>query len=156
MGVFTADEVFQIALELEETGEVFYEAIAAGCGNERVAAMCRRLAAQEAVHRQRFQHMRERLAQQPATRPLSPEALDFAQATINQRVIPNPAEARKIAGEASLNHILGLAIQLENDSVSFYTNMLSVVQGDDARAVRQIVTEEQDHAKELTAARRNL
>jgi len=156
MGVFTADEVFQIALELEETGEVFYEAIAAGCGNEQVAAMCRRLAAQEAAHQQRFNQMRERFARQPATPPLSQEALDFAQATINQRVIPNPAEARKIAGEGSLNHVLSLAIQLENDSISFYTNMLSVVPGDDARAVRQIVTEEQGHAKELTAARRNL
>ena len=156
MAVFSAEEVFQIALELEETGQVFYEAVAAACGNEQVARLCRRLAQQEAAHYKTFQQMQKRPPDDPASRPLNAEGLGYVQAMVNQRVVPDPGKAREMAAKGSLAETLDLAIRMENDSISFYTGMLDMVDGGDAEAVRRIIREEQRHAQELAVSRRSV
>jgi rubrerythrin len=153
---FTAERIFQIAMELEETGQVFYEALAVACGNEQVASLCRRLAGQEVEHYQRFEQMREELHARADEPPLSWEDLTFAQALVNERVIPSPQEARRIAQADSLAETLELAIRVEKDSVEFYRGLLGGVKGEDARAVAAIIKEEETHVQELTAAQRGL
>jgi len=155
MAIFTGDEIFQLAMELEETGEVFYEAVAAGCGNASVADLCRRLAEQEKQHYRTFEDMRKRLAARPEARPLTWEEMKFAQGLINDRLIPGPEEARRIAAGGSLTETIDLAIRLENDSVEFYTELLPAVEEGDREAVARIIEEERRHARELTAARRD-
>ena len=154
--LFNADEVFQIAMELEETGQVFYEALAIGAGKEPVSALCRRLAADEARHYARFKWLRAAL---PAGGPrgvLSGEEADFAQALINDRVIPNPEQARKVAARGSLREALDLAVAMEKDSVLFYEEIILVVAPAEAEGVEQIVREEKRHVAELTLTRRDL
>ena len=155
MAVFTGDEVFQIAMELEETGQVFYEALAAACGDLKVAELCHRLARQEIDHYNKFKLLRERLASRPASHPLTWEEMDFAQALINDRVVPDPAKARELAVKGSVAEALDLAIKLEKDSILFYMDVLPAVDGDDAAAIRQIIAEEKRHAQELIFARRD-
>jgi len=156
MAGYTGDEIFQIAMEMEETGEVFYEAMAAAGGSEAVANLCRRLAGQEREHYRTFEKMRAALVTRPPDRPLTWEEMEFDQALINDRVVPNPAEALRIASTGNLTETLDLAIRLERDSVTFYSEMLPFVAGDDAEAVGRIIKEEQRHVEELLIARRNL
>jgi rubrerythrin len=155
-GAFSADEVFQIALELEQTGQVFYEALAVACGHAHVADLCRRLARQEAEHYRTFQRLRGSAASGHAPAALAPEEQEFIQTMINQRVVPDPARARRIAREGGLGKTLDLAIRMEHDSVAFYRSLLKVLDGVDAQAVATIIREEQKHARDLTAARRGL
>lgn len=152
MGLFSADEVFQIALELEQTGQVFYEAVAIGCKDRLAAELFRRLAQQEAEHYNRFQKMRQSLAGAPE--PMTWEGLEFAQALINQRVIPDPRQARAAAAGATPRQALDLAIQMEKDSVLFYNEMVQVMRND-AAAIQVIIQEEKRHAQELMGLRRS-
>jgi rubrerythrin len=154
--IFSADEVFQIALELEETGQVFYEALAVSSQDEQVSALCRRLAEMEADHYRKFQQMRQRLISQPGQRELSAEEAAYTQALINDRVIPDPHQARRLAAGGSLWQMLDLAIRLENDSIGFYSRVLTTVDAADARAIARIIEEERAHARDLTQARRHL
>ncbi len=156
MAVFSADEVYQIAMEMEQTGQVFYEALAAGSARSDVAALCRRLAAQEVEHYNRFSRLRAALAARPASHALDEEEMDFAQALVTDRMIPNPQEARRIAAEGSVGAALDMAINLEKDSVLFYSEILQAVDPQDATAIREIVQQEKLHAQELMIARRNL
>lgn len=154
--VFTGDEIFQVALELEETGRVFYEALAIGCRNQRVAALCRRLARDEANHCRTFEQMRRRLIDGQAARPLDLQEQEFVQALINERVIPSPQAARELAAKGGLAEALDLAVELEKDTVRFYQEIAPAVSSEDARAVRKIIAEEQSHVQQLTDARHNL
>ncbi len=156
MGTYTGDEIFQIVMEMEETGEVFYEAMAAVSRNEAVADLCRRLAAQEREHYQKFKAMREKLVTRPPDRPLTWDEMVFDQSLINDNVLPSPAEARRVAAAGSLTETIDLAIQLENNAVAFYSAMLRCVDPADADAVGKIIDQERHHAQELTIARRNL
>ena len=153
MATYTGDEIFQMAMEMEETGEVLYEAMAAAARNDAVSNLCRRLAAQERQHHKVFERMRQAL---PTGRPARWEAMEFDQALINDRIVPDPGEALRIASSGSLTETLELAIQLERDAVSFYSDMLKCVEAGDAEAVGRIIEEERRHAEELLVARRNL
>lgn len=156
MAVFSSDEVFQIAMEMEETGQVFYEAAAAGCSNAKVAALFRRLAGQEVEHYKRFKKLRDALAARPASHALTEEEMEFAQALVTDRMVPTPEDARRIAAEGSLGQALDMAINLEKDSVLFYSDILLAVDERDAAAIRAIIAEEKRHAQDLMIARRNL
>jgi len=153
-GIFDANEIFQIAMELEQTGQVFYEALAAGCGNDRVAALCRRLAKQEVDHFNTFKAMRQNLVAGPDVTPLTGEDLDFAQALVADRIIPDPDEARRVAAAGSVNDALDLAIRLEKDSVLFYGGVAKAVGAKNADAIAGIVAEEKRHVRDLLEARK--
>jgi len=154
-GVFTGDEVLQIAMEMEETGQVFYEAIAAGCGNDAVAAFCRRLSEQEGIHYRRFKQMREDLAD-PNARTFGWDELDQAQALINERVVPDPAEATRIAAGGRMRDMLDLAVLLESDSIRFYAELAEAAGPEHEPVIRSIIDEERSHEQELRAVRAGL
>ena len=156
MASYTGDEIFQMAMEMEETGEVLYEAMAAAGGNDAVSDLCRRLAAQERDHYKVFERMRQALVTRPPGRPLTWEEMEFDQALINDRIVPDPSAALRMASTGSLTETLELAIQLERDAVSFYSGMLKCVDAGDADAVERIIEEERRHAEDLLIARRNL
>ena len=155
-GLFIADEVLQMAMQLEETGQLLYEAVAATCGSEPVAELCRRLAKEEVEHYNTFKRMRQELADRPESRPVTREELKSAQAVINERVVPDPMELGRVARQGSLEEVLELSIQLEDDSVAFYAYLLAAMEGEDAEVVERIITEEQQHARDLREARRGL
>jgi len=50
MGIYSGAEVFQMAMELEESGRVIYETLAEATDNRGLADLCRNLAAQEIDH----------------------------------------------------------------------------------------------------------
>jgi rubrerythrin len=154
--VYTGDEVFQIAIEMEETGEVFYESLAVGSGKESIAGLCRRLADDERNHRLTFQRLRGSFAAEEAPRDMGEEDQAAVQRMLNEQVVPSAAEVRKVALHGDLNEALDLAIKLEEDSVAFYEGLLASVDGRAADAVAAIVKEEQKHVSNLQAARKDV
>ena len=148
----TADRLFQVALELEETGQIFYEALAASTGNRQVAALARRLAQQELDHFHKFERMRRQAAQAGPAEPMSPDELVHVQQLVREKVIPSEAGVRRIAATAKLGEALEVAIRMEEDSVTFYSAMLTA-EGVDADAVRKIIDEEKAHVRTLSDAR---
>lgn len=153
---FTGDEVIQIAVEMEETGEVFYEALAASAGDEQVRSLCRRLARDEIDHRRTFQRLRESFAADWPMRDLEPEELDFTQSLINEKILPNLDEARAVASGGSTADALDMAIRMEMDSVRFYSELLAGADRGDAEAIELIIKEERQHARALREARGGL
>ena len=156
MGLFSLDEVFQMAMQAEESGRLLYEAVAKECSDARVAQLCRALAAQELGHYQKFKGMKEAQARQVESRRLSLEETEFTQALIQGRVIPLEAEARRIARENSLAKVLDMAIRAEQGSVAFYSQMLGSVDPPDAAAIGKIIEEEKRHERQLQEVRRTV
>ena len=156
MGLFKLDEVFQMAMQAEESGRLLYEAVAKETANPEVAGMCRQLATQEGRHYEKFKAMREAQANRTDSRRLSLEEMDFVQALIEGRVTPLEAKARRIARENSLAQVFDMAIQAEKDSATFYEQMLAGVDANDAGAIREIIEEEKRHQRILTEVRQGV
>ncbi len=154
MAVFSSDEVFQMAAQLEASGQDFYQILAEECPDVRIASLARHLAQQEAEHLATFKEMRKAVASRPASRPLTWDELGFAQMMIEDRVAPTADDARRMAAEGGFEEILDLAVQMEKDSVLFYTEVLQAMDPSDATAICKIIDEEKRHLAELLGARR--
>ncbi len=153
MGLFRLDEVFQIAMQAEESGRLLYETVAKEAADPKVAGLCGQLAAQERKHYDKFKAMKAALPAGIDERRLSLEEMEFVQALIEGRVTPLEAEARRIVRESSLAKVLDMAIQAEKDSAAFYEQMVAGVDAGAAAAIREIIQEENRHERMLTEAR---
>jgi rubrerythrin len=149
---FSADELFQIAMELEEMGQLFYEALAASAGDVHMVDLFHRLVAQEAEHYRKFKRLREEYAGR--RKELTLEEREFAQKLLNSRVIPNSEEARRMARSANASKALDLAIEMEENSIAFYRELTGGVEPKDRDTLRQIIQEEQAHVVTLRNAKK--
>ena len=156
MGIYSGAEIFQIAMELEETGRAFYEKLAEQSDDPRVSSVCRKLAAEEQSHFQTFKKMGAELVQRPASRPLTWDELNFAQILIEERLLSDSDAAEAAATSGDTVEVLNTAIQLEKDSVLFYQELLSEVDDPDVPAIREIIAEEKRHVLSLVEARKEI
>ncbi len=147
----TADSVLATAIDMEQTGREFYIALAQGCGDPRVAGLCRQLATAEAEHATVFQNMRKRLPAQRRNLPLSEEQAIRAHAMVKEFVVPRPALVSEVGLAGKLKDALNMAIQMEQDSVRFYEGVLRDAQPADAAVVNQIIDQEKSHLRNLKA-----
>ena len=156
MGIYSGAEVFQIAMELEDSGRVFYETLAEELEDGKLADLCRNLAKQEASHYGKFKMMAEELVQRPASRPLTWDELNFAQILIEEHVLSDTDSARDVAAVGDPAQVLDTAIQSEKDSVLFYSEILNEVDEKDALAVQEIIDEEKRHVRALIEAKKEI
>ena len=156
MGIYSGAEIFEIAMELEEAGRVFYETLAEEAEDHDLADLCRNLATQEGNHYRRFKNMSAELVQRPASRPLTWDELHFAQMLIEERVLSDPDAAQEAARSGDVAGTLETAIRLEKDSVLLYSELLHEVDEKDVPAVQQIIDEEKSHIRSLVEAKRRL
>lgn len=153
---FSGDEVFQIAVEVEESGRVFYESLASGAHSEEISAACRNLAAQELSHKRLFQRMHEAYGRKWPTRKMSEGELAAAEAEFRREMIPDPAEVRKVALHGTVAEALDMAIGMEENSIRFYSTLVPGTPKADAEAIQMIIREEVEHKKTLIYLRGNL
>lgn len=151
----TADEILQVAMEIEETGRVFYEAMGAASLNEKIDELCRRLALAEKEHYERFRAMRAHLVRH-AERALTDGEKEFIHGMVANRIMPSLREALAAVHQSSPAHLLDLAGALEQDSITFYSRLHPMIAPDDATALELILEEEKRHLLELKLARRHL
>ncbi len=128
MITFNADEIFEMAEQIERNGAGFYRKAAEPAGGEGRDLLLR-LAAMEDDHERTFAAMRAELA--PGERQATAfdpdnEAVLYLQAMADGKVFAfDPAEA--LSGQEPMEEILDVAIGLEKDSIVFYQSMKDVV-----------------------------
>jgi rubrerythrin len=153
---FGADEIFEMAEEIERSGEAFYRK-AAGLGlPKRAKAKLLELAAMEAEHGRTFAAMRERFAGGKASGALADlddEAAKYLRAFVERRVFDSKSDpASRLTGAEKLVDILRIAIGLEKDSIVFYIGIKEMVPPELGQAqIEGIIREEMSHVAALSA-----
>lgn len=156
MGLFSVDEVLQLAMQAEESGRLLYAAMAHETADPQIASLAAQLAAQEKTHYDRFASMRQEQTKKYDQRRLSLEALQFIESLVQGKVIPNEAQARRLAKENDSAKVLDMAIQAEVDSQAFYGHILAGVDASDAAVIREIIAQEKIHEDRLRRIRHNM
>jgi len=159
----TIADIFRLAVDAEETGQLFYEALGACCGNPHVSDLCHRMVIQEAEHRRKFEKMHQEYSRNVRAyhshggkthwdediENRSTCDGEYIQRLINERIIPAPGEARAVARQGSLRKALEMAIKMERDSIALYEEMLEGASPAHVQVLKEIIEEERQHVHDL-------
>ena len=152
MITFNADEIFEMAEQIERNGARFYRRAAGPAGGEGRDLLLR-LAEMEDDHERTFADMRAELP--PAGRQSTAfdpdnEAVLYLQAMADGKVFRcDPSEA--LSGQEPMEEILDVAIGLEKDSIVFYQSMKDVVPAAAGKeTLDAIIRQEIGHILDLT------
>jgi len=154
---FNADEILQMAEQIEKNGAAFYRECAGKIEDPAAVKLLQDLAAMEDQHEKTFADIRSRLsAKEKETTTFDPdgEAVLYLKALADTKVF-----FEKSIDTGNLEEILKEAITAEKDSIVFYLGMKALVP-EELGVVRvdAIIKEEMSHisllSKELVALKR--
>lgn len=149
----TVDVMLQIAMELERRGRTFYESLAAGCGNARIAALAATLAKAEGEHFRTFARMREKLPESMRGPNLTEVELAAAADELRTKILPNARVVREAVMTSDFGRALDMAIAMEAEAVAVYAEVAAGLAGLDADVMGDIVNEEKEHLTMLNEVR---
>lgn len=153
---FNADDILQIAIDIEKNGAAFYRTSAKKIDDPSAKTLLLDLAAMEDEHEKTFQALRRSLSDdEKASTVFDPggEAVLYLKALADTRVF-----FEKTIDSSKLEGILKEAITAEKDSIVFYLGMKELVPETlGKKRIDAIIREEMSHikllSKELVAVR---
>ncbi|MHC4497933.1 MAG: ferritin family protein [Planctomycetota bacterium] len=155
MGItFTADEIFEMAEQIERNGAEYYREAAQNASDKDIKQMLLSMAAMEDGHLETFQQMRKELSgreKEPIVFDPDNQGAMYLQAMADARGMEGRiSTTKKLTGNESTKEVLDIAINSEKDSVVFYLNLKDLVPVRAGREkVEQIIMEELSHITSL-------
>lgn len=158
MGItFNADEIFEMAEDIERDGAKFYRQAAESAADEKTKQMLLDLASMEDGHLKTFQEMRKKLGPREKE-PMVFDPYNEAAMYLQTMAEGHGWEGKKslteqLTGKEKIEDILKIAVNAENDSVVFYTGLKELVPVRGGRdKVEAIIKEELGHLATLNQA----
>ncbi len=157
---FNADEIFQIAEQIERNGANFYRGAAKLDFDEGTKQKLLDLAEMEDAHEKTFAAMRKELAgQEVASVVFDPhgEVANYLKAIADSYVFQKSASPEDLLSGKSIEAVLKVAIGLEKDSIVFYLGIKeSVPEKYGKDKIEGIIKEEMSHVTLLTSELKGL
>ncbi|VAV85846.1 hypothetical protein MNBD_DELTA01-625 [hydrothermal vent metagenome] len=157
---YSAKEVLDMALRIEENGEFFYSMAAEAAKTDKIKELFKFLYAEEVKHTRCFKALIKDAGTESAPSRLDPyleEAYLYLNALADSEVFTNADEgaefAKKIGGEAEA---IDYAIKAEKDALLFYYEISHFIREKDKSILDTIVREEKDHLQKLTNMKNEL
>lgn len=127
---FSADEVFEMGMDIERNGEAYYRKAAELVKDAKIKAVFTDLMEQEAVHYAVFKGLREKLpprAALPTVADPDSEEYLYLDALVKSRLFGDVREAEAVAAKVgSAAEALRAALTFEKDTVLFFQSMKSM------------------------------
>jgi len=156
---FSADEIFEMAEQIERNGAQFYKSSADGVKEPSSRELLLNLAAMEDEHEKTFASMRRELsAKEKSTTTFDPdhEAVLYLKALADSRVfvekqVPNLDTMADRSDDVIMQEILKFAIGAEKESIVFYLGMKDTVPENLGKTrLDAIIKEEMGHIRLLS------
>ena len=158
---FNADEILEMAQQIERNGFHFYQQAAKRVKNSSSAQLFLKLAAMEDSHERIFASMRAELTEAEKKKKVfdpEDETTAYLRSWADIHVFDIRADpAEKLTGKEKVEDILRMAIGLEKDSIVFYLGMKEMVPERLGRGrIDEIIKEEMRHVNDLGRELENL
>lgn len=153
---FNADEVFEMAIKIEENGAAFYRKAAELQADQANKDLLNKLAAMEDTHKVSFVEMRNSIteAEKSATvfDPDNESSLYLSAMADQHGGEGSPSAANALTGNESMEDIISTAIGLEKESILFYLGLRDLVPPKYGQEkIDAIIKEERKHIIQLNA-----
>jgi rubrerythrin len=156
----TADDVFGMAVRIEENGKAFYSGAAEKTKDPGAKKLFEDLAAMEEGHVASFKSLRSRLAGSfPSDAIWDPEGLaeSYLQVTADTHVFTLEAADSRLKQIKTPVEVIDVALQFEKDSVLFFLGMKDVLPDSQGKGeIDVLIQAEKEHIQMLSRARRQL
>lgn len=151
---FSADEVFEIAEQIERNGAKFYHKAAESVTDFQYQKLLIDLAVMEEDHEKIFASMRSeffRQEQKPTVFDSDNTAVLYLKAFAGGHIFNiNVDPSEKLSGNESIVDLIKIAIGLEKDSIVFYLGMKEVIPENLGKdKIDAIIKEEMSHITDL-------
>jgi len=152
---FNANEIFQVAIDIEENGKGFYEKAMDLVDNPGVKAVLASLAQEEVEHLKRFAELKAQLPKAATEDTIwdpEHEMNRYLHMMADMNVFRSDLDVEKeLSGVKNPEDVLKLGIQFEKDSIVFYTTIQDATGEKKGREfIGQLVDEEKKHLKKLS------
>jgi len=153
--VFNADEVFEMAQQIERNGARFYRRASEATTDARVRQLLLDLAAWEEQHEKTFGQMRSELSERERRATVfdpEGEGVRYLRAMVEGKVFDLEGDPTAWLGSPrNLEDIIRYAIAMEKDSIIFYLALRDLVPESLGRdRIDRIISEEMGHIKVLS------
>ena len=156
MGIlFSADDVFEIAIQIEDNGAAFYRKAASLQSDVKNRSFLNGLAAMEEDHKQIFVGLRAALAggveEMLSFDPDGEAALYLQAISSSHGGEGSPSAAQSLTGKETMKDIILIAMGLENNSILFYVGLKDMMKLKEGKtAIETIISEEKGHIVQLS------
>ncbi|MCE5186836.1 MAG: ferritin family protein [Planctomycetaceae bacterium] len=151
---FNADEVFEMAEEIERNAAVFYREASEKAQDKATKSMLVSLAEMEAGHEKTFAEMRRQLSQdekEVTTFDPDNQVAQYLRTMADFHGTEGKVSpTEKLTGRESMTEILKIALQAEKNSIAFYVGIKDMVASKSAKQrVQSIIIEEMAHVSTI-------
>jgi rubrerythrin len=151
------NDIFKAAMQVEAIGDAFYRKYAQVTDDPEIKKIFNSLAIMEQTHFQKFQEMVGALSPAEANKGISKENRSYMTKTINKAIFNEDRKPENLLQRVSRKQdALKIALELEEDSISYYEKMKQEVAPEVAKKIDKIIGEEQEHAQTITSLLENL
>jgi rubrerythrin len=154
----TADDVFTMAVRIEENGLAFYDGATKKTEDEGLKKLFEDLAAMEKGHVSAFKQLRSTLSESLGQGVWDPEGLaqSYLGAAADNHVFTYQAAQERLEDVNNADEVFDMALRFEKDSVVFFISMKAALPDDNGKAeIDKLIEAELDHIKMLTKARKD-
>jgi rubrerythrin len=156
MSLFSASDVLQFAVRMEENGELFYRQAADRTEKLEVKKLFNSLASEETAHKKTFE---EFLSKETLIEPREDypgEYLSYLHDYIDGKIFVAPADKSATCESSNVVQTLDFAIQREMEAIHYYQELKAFVPAENHETLYKIINEERKHFAQLSAARKNI
>ncbi len=154
--VFSAADIFDMAVRMEHHGLAFYKAFASKVQDPEIQEVFRFMIDQETKHIEIFSGMKSGLDEHKLPESYQGEAGSYLDAFVKDQVFSSPEEAEQTARQITDRaRAIDIALELEKSSILFYSGMKEVVRESDHGNIDLIIAEERDHIRRLSSLKGN-
>lgn len=153
---FNAEEVFHIAIQIEQNGEEFYNLMVKQVADNKTKDVCQRLAGEEHKHRLMFEGLLiELVAKKGSVYNLTefPESdLAYLKALADTNVFTHKLNTAAFSNPMpSAQNAVKLALDFEKDSILFFLQMKKFTRPEWGQVeIDKLIEQEQEHIRLLT------
>jgi rubrerythrin len=155
----TADDVFAMAVRIEENGNAFYAGVAEITKNPEVKKLFEDLALMEASHIKIFRTLRSQLTDTASEAVWDPEGLaeSYLEASADSHVFTLEAATDRLKSVKTPAEALDMALLFEKDSLTFFLGMKEILPDASGRdEIEQLIKSEMLHIRMLSGVKRRL
>ena len=153
--LFSAKELIEVAVREEQTGAIYYRALAEATESEELAEFARAVAKMEDDHEAKFRALLESVGEyEPTGESYAGEYESYMSYLLEGRIFPAGQDGVELARQqADDKAAVETAMELERNTLLFYHEMIQFVPEQHRAMLDGIIAEERQHVTDLAKYR---
>ncbi len=157
VNIFAGSEIVELGIQIEKNGRDFYNALVEQLKNQKAKETFKYLAGEEEKHIAVFQNILDSVHKYEPPESYPGEYFAYMNALARDYVFTQKDKGREIAKNVKGDkEAINLGIGFEKDSIIFYVGMKKVVPEYDHKIVDKLITQEQDHLRQMSELKESL